>query len=74
MQTSLEFAQHLNQFREKITKGVVKRIPDIAYNTYRSKFSQPTVGEGFTEIVPITWVPEFPDDAHRKLFLQFTES
>lgn len=70
MQTTYEMAQHLNIFREKLTQGECKRIPDIAYNTYRSKFKEPSEKEGFKEIKTIYFLPDFPDERCKNLFLQ----
>jgi len=70
--TDVELAHHLNFYREKITKGAVRRIPDVGYNMFKSKFKEPTTKEGFTEITKIEWAPDFQSEEHRKLFLQRT--
>jgi bifunctional polynucleotide phosphatase/kinase len=65
-----EMASHLNMFREKT--GGKKHVSRIAYNLYKSKFKAPTVKEGFTDVVEVTFVAEFDDDATRKQFEQQT--
>jgi hypothetical protein len=65
-----EMASHLNMFREKT--GGKKHVSRIAYNMYKSKFKAPTVKEGFTDVVEVTFVAEFDDEATRKQFEQQT--
>ena len=66
--TSMELAKHLNQYREVITKGERPHVPGIAYNMYKSGFSEPEESEGFTEIVKIRFVPHFANSAEKALF------
>jgi len=49
-QTSIEMAKHMNIVREKKTKGAQARIPEIAYRTYKSSFTEPELAEGYEEI------------------------
>jgi len=44
MSTSRELARHLNYYRMKTTG--IRRIPEIAYNSYKSKFHPPSLEEG----------------------------
>jgi len=44
MATSRELARHLNYYRMKTTG--IRRIPEIAYNSYKSKFHPPSLEEG----------------------------
>ena len=44
MSTSRELANHLNYFRMK-TVGI-RRVPEVAYNQYKSKFEAPSESEG----------------------------
>eukprot|EP01101_Sappina_pedata_P004778 TRINITY_DN206_c0_g1_i1.p1 TRINITY_DN206_c0_g1~~TRINITY_DN206_c0_g1_i1.p1 ORF type:complete len:433 (-),score=177.45 TRINITY_DN206_c0_g1_i1:147-1328(-) len=69
-QTDVELAHHLNFYREKL-QGV-RRIPDVGYNMFKSKFESPNKAEGFTEIVEVEWAPKFEDDNEKRLFLQRT--
>eukprot|EP01114_Cavostelium_apophysatum_P015100 TRINITY_DN404_c0_g1_i1.p1 TRINITY_DN404_c0_g1~~TRINITY_DN404_c0_g1_i1.p1 ORF type:complete len:539 (+),score=163.75 TRINITY_DN404_c0_g1_i1:1629-3245(+) len=71
--TDLDLAHHLNFYREKITNGAVRRIPDVGYNTFKSRFSEPsTETEGWSEVRKIQWTPDFASEEHKKLFLQRT--
>lgn len=71
-QTPLDLANHLNMYREKMTSGERSHVPKVVYATYNKKFEEPTVEEGFTEIVKVNFVPKFENDDHKKLFFQFT--
>eukprot|EP01105_Mastigella_eilhardi_P001023 TRINITY_DN1129_c0_g1_i1.p1 TRINITY_DN1129_c0_g1~~TRINITY_DN1129_c0_g1_i1.p1 ORF type:complete len:550 (+),score=127.44 TRINITY_DN1129_c0_g1_i1:268-1917(+) len=70
-QTGEQLAKHLNVLREKLTRGAVSRIPRIAYNVFTSRFEEPTMAEGFTEIKKINWVPAFESEKDRLAFLQY---
>ena len=52
--TTLDQAKHNNRFRELTTNTGKKKVTEIAYNTFKSRFVQPTTAEGFTEILKIT--------------------
>jgi len=69
-ETNEDLAYHLNYFREKIQN--VRRIPDVGYNQFRSKFEEPTMKEGFDEVKKIQFVPDFQSNDHKSLFLQRT--
>jgi len=70
--TDVALAHHLNFYREKITKGAVRRVPDVGYNQFKSKFKEPSTKEGIAEITKIEWSPDFASEQHKKLFLQRT--
>lgn len=70
--TDLDLAHHLNFFREKHSNGEIRRIPDVGYNMYKSKFEAPAAKEGFAEIVEVDWVPDFASEHDRLLFLKRT--
>lgn len=70
LQTPVELAHHLNFYREKLV--AVRRVPDVAYNMYKSKFEAPTTKEGFTEVTEVPFALVFDDDEHKKLFLERT--
>lgn len=46
-------------FREKLTGGLHKHVPRIAYNVFKKNFRAPTVKEGFKEIRIIDFSPYF---------------
>ena len=75
MNTEREVAEHMNLVRERMSKGKTKRIPGMVYNIFYKKVREddpPDLDEGFDEIVDIDFIPDFKDDQHRKLWLQFT--
>eukprot|EP01116_Phalansterium_solitarium_P020679 TRINITY_DN6162_c0_g1_i1.p2 TRINITY_DN6162_c0_g1~~TRINITY_DN6162_c0_g1_i1.p2 ORF type:complete len:430 (+),score=197.27 TRINITY_DN6162_c0_g1_i1:76-1365(+) len=70
--TDVELAHHLNFFREKLSNGEIRRIPDVGYNMFKSKFEAPSAKEGFAEVTEIDFVPDFADESAKKLFLYRT--
>ena len=70
-QTSLELAHHLNMFRQIHSGGKIRRVPDVGFNTFKSKFQSPTADEGF-QVVTINFSPKFIADKDKELFLQRT--
>jgi len=70
--TDLEIAEHLNFVRVRMTEGAVRRIPEIAYNTYKKNWEEPHPEEGFSEIKQIPFVPIFESEDHQKFFTQYT--
>ncbi|PAA77608.1 hypothetical protein BOX15_Mlig031635g2, partial [Macrostomum lignano] len=74
MTTDKALAEHLNMFRQSQTASKVRRVPLVAYRMYYSKYSEPTVAEGFSEIVrvPFVYKPELLSQRDRKLILNWT--
>jgi len=71
--TDREVAEHLNYVRVRETKGEVRRIPPVAYNTYYKNFDEPSKSEGFSEVIKIDFVPDFKDDPDfERMFKQWT--
>ncbi|XP_061444616.1 bifunctional polynucleotide phosphatase/kinase isoform X2 [Rhineura floridana] len=70
--TSLEQAKHNNRFREMTEKGHVP-VNDIVLNSYKNKYVEPALEEGFSEILKIHFVPQFTDSQLESLYRQFTE-
>ncbi|XP_047123558.1 bifunctional polynucleotide phosphatase/kinase [Hydra vulgaris] len=70
-QTPLELAHHLNRFRQIVSGGTIRRVPDVGFNTFKSKFQPPSKEEGF-EIVTINFSPKFHTNEEKALFLQWT--
>jgi len=68
-----EVSEHLNFFREALTKGEVRRVPDVGFNMFTSKFKAPSTSEGFSEICTVRFVPQFKNEKERDLFLEWTE-
>ena len=46
-------------------------ISDIILNSFKSKFVEPSVDEGFSEVVKVNFVPEFSDKSHEVLYKSF---
>ncbi|XP_065178968.1 uncharacterized protein F21D5.5-like [Sycon ciliatum] len=72
LDTPRELAAHLNYYRQNLSKGVDRRIPDVAYNTYKSRFHMPSTGEGFASVTVVPFVPQFSSDDEKKLFRLWT--
>lgn len=73
MNTKREVAKHMNLYREKISEGKIKRIPDIAYNIFFKKFELPIKAEGIDKIHSVKFVPKFKSKFHKNKFMEFTE-
>ncbi len=73
--TSIAHAKHNNRFRELTMCDDDKhaKINDIAYNMYKSKFMEPSIEEGFSEIEKIEFVPFFSNSSHEALYKRFLE-
>uniref|UniRef100_A0A4Y0BI43 FHA_2 domain-containing protein n=1 Tax=Anopheles funestus TaxID=62324 RepID=A0A4Y0BI43_ANOFN len=70
MDVSYQHARHNNQFRE-MTDRSHSTISEMVFNSYKSKFQQPTQAEGFTEIVKVKFVPNFITKSHEELYRMF---
>ncbi|XP_075244855.1 uncharacterized protein F21D5.5-like isoform X2 [Convolutriloba macropyga] len=74
LDTPLEVAKHLNFVRQNDTAGKIRRIPDVGYNVYKSKFQEPSTSEGFQEVIRVPFYPVFDKlTAKESLFNQWTE-
>ncbi|XP_045772876.1 uncharacterized protein F21D5.5 [Maniola jurtina] len=58
VRTSLAHAQHNNKFRE-IMRANHAPVNDIVFHTYKNKFVEPTVKEGFKEVIEVKFNPTF---------------
>lgn len=63
-------ALHNERFRE-MTDKTHKPINVIVMNGFKSKFKEPTLKEGFKEIVKINFVPKFDSKKHELLYKQY---
>lgn len=70
MTTTHQHSKHNNVFRE-MTDSKHQKISDIVFNTYKSKFTAPTLKEGFDEIVQVNCVPKFEDKEHEKMYRMY---
>lgn len=72
MDCSLERAKHNNEFREIKLKGQPHTsVNDMVLYSHRSKFKEPELSEGFSEILKINFVPQFEDPENEKLYRLF---
>uniref|UniRef100_A0A8C1VAX5 Polynucleotide kinase 3'-phosphatase n=1 Tax=Cyprinus carpio TaxID=7962 RepID=A0A8C1VAX5_CYPCA len=71
---SLGQAKHNNRFREMVPSSV-KHVPvnDMVIHSYKKKFVEPSLSEGFSEILQINFVPSFSEKRSEFLFRQFSE-
>lgn len=77
MTTERAVAEHCNLIRERLTDGKRKRVSSVVYNVFFKKVREeepPSVDddEGLNEVIDVDFVPDFVDEKHRKLWLQFT--
>lgn len=64
MDVSQSVANHFNVCRAML--GITRRVPTIAYRTFSGKYREPTMADGFDEVVRLPFVPDFaglPDGA-----------
>ncbi|XP_066484403.1 bifunctional polynucleotide phosphatase/kinase isoform X2 [Tiliqua scincoides] len=69
---TLEQAKHNNRFREMTEKGHVP-VNDIVLNSYKNKYVEPSLEEGFSEILKIHFVPQFTDPHLESIYRQFSQ-
>ncbi len=73
-QTSKAQCMHNNQYRELVAHELVsdyKPVPDRAFYHYQSQFQDPTLDEGFNEIVRITVNMRFTNDRFEQTYKKF---
>ncbi|GIX86188.1 hypothetical protein CEXT_383971 [Caerostris extrusa] len=69
---SLEQAKHNNVFRElQAPDEKHVGVNDMVLNSYKSKYKEPSMKEGFTALVKINFVPKFKSKHEEKLFRKF---
>ncbi|GAB1597666.1 uncharacterized protein F21D5.5-like [Argonauta hians] len=66
---SLNHARHNEKFRVMISQS--KPIPDMIMHSYKKHFQEPSLSEGFLEILKINFVPKFSSPMHEKLYTSF---
>ncbi len=72
--TSLAHAKHNNRFRELTLKdSSYKKVTDLVFNIYKSRFSEPEVSEGLEEIVQVPFTPRFTDEKLAAMYRQFLD-
>lgn len=63
-------AKHNNRFRE-LTDKMHEKVSDIIINSYYKHFEEPTLDEGFTEIVEVPFVPTFSNAKQEQLYRMY---
>lgn len=61
-------SHHLNMLREAYQD--VRRIPDVGFNTFYSRFNEPSKAEGFDSVVVLEFKPDFENEKHKELFMK----
>lgn len=67
MNTTEAQAKHNNVFRE-LTDPFHLIIKDLIFSGYKSKYVEPVMNEGYTEIVKVNCLPKFDDPDKEKLY------
>lgn len=67
MTTSFKHAEHNIAFRE-LTDTKHSKISKIVLNTFKKNFDEPSMDEGFREIVRVNFVPEFKNEREKCLY------
>ena len=67
MSTTYKQARHNEVFRQ-LTDSKHKAINEMVVNSYKSKYTEPSLSEGFTEIVNVNIVPTFENEKNKKLY------
>lgn len=67
MNTTEAQAKHNNVFRE-LTDPFHSVIKDLIFSGYKSKYVEPTMKEGYKEIVKVNCLPKFDDPDKEKLY------
>ncbi|XP_063245119.1 uncharacterized protein F21D5.5 isoform X2 [Bacillus rossius redtenbacheri] len=65
-----ELARHNNRFREFTDSSHVP-VSEMVINMFKSKYEEPTTGEGFSAVVKINFIPEFTDPEQEKLYKMY---
>lgn len=67
MTTSYKHAEHNIAFRE-LTDTKHSKINKIVLNSYKKNSEEPTLDEGFTDIVYVNLIPKFKDEREKCLY------
>ncbi|CAH1164190.1 unnamed protein product [Phaedon cochleariae] len=70
MSTEYQHMKHNNKFRELTDKSHVP-VSEIIINSYKNKFEEPQISEGFQEIIKVPFVPVFDKEDDEKLYKMF---
>lgn len=67
MATTFSQAKHNVHFRELLNPSHAK-INKVTLNTYNKYYKEPTLKEGFAEIVTVNFIPKFRNEEEKKLY------
>ena len=67
-----EVCRHLNYYRQILTKGTRRRVPDVGVRVFEKDFQAPKAEEGFTEVRELGFLPIFDSPAEEELFKQWS--
>lgn len=70
MTTSFKHAQHNIAYRE-LTDTKHSKINKIVLNSYKKNYQDPSIEEGFKEIVRVNFVPKFKNEKERNLYQMY---
>ena len=74
MTTSFEHSKHNNIFRQIIdTTKEHAKIGEPLMHQYKNKYQEPSLAEGFSEIVKINFVPQFSCEQHRLIYFMYLQ-
>jgi len=74
MTTPREIAEHMNMVRVLATKNEREKISQVVYNMWYKtdrEEEDPSVDEGFAEIVNIDFVPQFKSEEEKKMWMKY---
>ncbi|XP_078609417.1 bifunctional polynucleotide phosphatase/kinase-like [Branchiostoma floridae x Branchiostoma japonicum] len=73
MAASLDLCRHNNRFRDMTYTGAGHvKVADPVIFSYRKKYVEPQVTEGFDQIVKVNFVPKFEDKELEAMYRQFS--
>lgn len=55
-----------------MTNGENRRVPDVAYRVFNKSFENPSLDEGFAEVITVPFIPVFDNPKAKELFQQWT--
>ena len=58
--------------RQTESEGKQRRVPDVGFNVFKSKFDEPNLAEGFAAIEKIQFQTEFENEDQKQLFMQWS--
>lgn len=70
LNVSKDHARHNNKYREFKGEDHTK-VGEMIFNMYKSKYVEPSLEEGFSDIVKVNFIPEFKKNKDEKLYRMF---